>query len=74
LHVSDFEAHPLASVYLAAAREAGVPLRDDFIREAQAGAAIEAAIARTAPKMKSQVADQMGFTTTQVGDLVAAAL
>ncbi|MDR2849034.1 MAG: 3-isopropylmalate dehydrogenase [Verrucomicrobiota bacterium] len=40
--------------------------------EGAAGAAIEAAIARTTPEMKSQQADQMGFTTTQVGDLVAA--
>lgn len=42
--------------------------------EEQAGAAIEAAIALTTPKMKSQMANQMGFTTTQVGDLVAASL
>jgi 3-isopropylmalate dehydrogenase len=42
--------------------------------EEKAGAAIEAAIAQTTPKMKSQTANQMGFTTTQVGDLVAAAL
>lgn len=39
-----------------------------------AGDAIEAAIARTTPKMKSQLANQMGFTTTQVGDLVASSL
>jgi len=39
-----------------------------------AGDAIEAAIARTTPKMKSQMANQMGFTTTEVGDLVAASL
>ena len=42
--------------------------------EETAGAAIEAAIAKTTPKMKSQMANQMGFTTTQVGDLVAEAL
>ena len=42
--------------------------------EEAAGSAIEAAIAKTTPKMKSQMADQMGFTTTQVGDLVTAAL
>jgi 3-isopropylmalate dehydrogenase len=42
--------------------------------EAEAGAAIEAAIAKTTPKMKSQLANQMGYTTTQIGDLVAAAL
>lgn len=42
--------------------------------EEAAGAAIEAAIAKTTPKMKSQMANQMGFTTTQVGDLVASEL
>jgi len=42
--------------------------------EESAGSAIEAAIAKTTPKMKSQMANQMGFTTTQVGDLVAASL
>lgn len=42
--------------------------------EEQAAAAIEASIAKTTPKMKSQLANQMGFTTTQIGDLVAAAL
>jgi len=42
--------------------------------EEAAGAAIEAAIAKTTPKMKSQMANQMGFTTTQIGDLVAGSL
>jgi len=42
--------------------------------EEAAGTAIEAAIAKTTPKMKSQMANQMGFTTTQVGDLVAGTL
>ncbi len=42
--------------------------------EEEAGRAIEAAIAKTTPKMKSQMANQMGYTTTQVGDLVAEAL
>ena len=42
--------------------------------ETQAGRAIEDAITRTTPKMKSQMANEMGFTTTQVGDLVAGAL
>ncbi len=42
--------------------------------EEAAGRAIEAAIAKTTPQMKSQMANQMGFTTTQVGDLVAASL
>ncbi len=42
--------------------------------EEVAGAAIEAAIAKTTPMMKSQMANQMGFTTMQVGDLVAGAV
>lgn len=42
--------------------------------EEQAAAAIEASIAKTTSKMKSQLANQMGFTTTQIGDLVAASL
>ena len=42
--------------------------------EKKAAAAIEKAIAATTPKMKSQVANQMGYTTTQIGDLVAAQL
>ena len=39
-----------------------------------AGNRIEAAITRTTPKMKSMSAGQMGYTTSQVGDLVAEAL
>lgn len=42
--------------------------------EEQASTAIEAAIAKTTPKMKSQLANQMGFTTTQIGDLIASSL
>ncbi|MBP5511495.1 MAG: 3-isopropylmalate dehydrogenase [Kiritimatiellae bacterium] len=42
--------------------------------EEPAGNAVEAAIAKTTPKMKSQLANEMGFTTTQVGDLVAETL
>jgi 3-isopropylmalate dehydrogenase len=44
------------------------------IGEEKAGAAIEQAVATTTPKMKSQLANQMGYTTTQVGDLIADAL
>ncbi len=40
----------------------------------QAGCAIEGAIAETTPKMKSQMANEMGFTTTEIGDMVAHAL
>lgn len=45
-----------------------------YLGEEDAGNAIENAIAATTPKMKSQLANQMGFTTTQVGDLVAGAI
>ena len=40
--------------------------------ETTAAKAIEQAIALTTPQMKSQMANQMGFTTTQIGDMVAA--
>ena len=36
-----------------------------------AGNRVEAAIIATTPKMKSQAAGKMGFSTTQIGDLVA---
>ncbi len=39
-----------------------------------AGNRVEAAILATTPKMKSQAAGRMGFSTTQVGDLVAQAI
>jgi 3-isopropylmalate dehydrogenase len=39
-----------------------------------AGNRVEQAILKTTPKMKSQAAGKMGFSTTQVGDLVAATL
>ncbi len=40
----------------------------------QAGELIDRAILATTPKMKSQAAGKMGFSTTQVGDLVAEAV
>jgi hypothetical protein len=45
---------------------------DQAIR--RAGDRVEKAIAATCPKMKSQSAGKMGFSTTQVGDLVCQAL
>jgi 3-isopropylmalate dehydrogenase len=45
-----------------------------YLGEEEAGNAIEAAIAATTPTMKSQLANQMGFTTTEVGDAVAGRL
>ncbi len=45
-----------------------------YLGQEKAGNQIEAAIAATTPKMKSQLANQMGFSTTQVGDMVAGAV
>ncbi|MBN2712693.1 MAG: 3-isopropylmalate dehydrogenase [Planctomycetes bacterium] len=39
--------------------------------ESEAATAIEEAVKATTPKMKSMIANEMGFTTTQVGDMVA---
>ena len=39
-----------------------------------AGNRVEAAVIATTPKMKSQAAGKMGFSTTQVGDLVVEAI
>ena len=38
------------------------------------GRPYRAAIIATTPKMKSQAAGKMGYSTTEVGDLVAAAV
>jgi 3-isopropylmalate dehydrogenase len=46
----------------------------DELGETKAGAAVEAAVAATTPRMKSQAASRMGFSTSQVGDLVVKAL
>jgi len=46
----------------------------DTLGEHQAAAAIEAAVATVTPKMKSQAAGKMGYSTTEVGDLVVEAL
>ena len=46
----------------------------EVIGETEAGTAIEASIPTTTPKVKSQLANQMGYTTTQIGDLVATSL
>jgi 3-isopropylmalate dehydrogenase len=57
---------------IAAIGAAGMML--DALGETRAAAAVERAIMATTPKMKSQSATRMGFSTTQVGDLVAAAI
>jgi 3-isopropylmalate dehydrogenase len=46
----------------------------EVLGEAEAAKAIEAAIAQVTPKMKSQLAGQMGFSTTEIGDMVANAI
>lgn len=55
--------NPLAAIGAAA-------LMLQSIGEREAGDAIEQAIAKVTPKMKSQIANEMGFTTTEVGDEV----
>ncbi len=42
-----------------------------YLGQEAAGNQVEAAIAATTPKMKSQLANQMGFNTTEIGDMVA---
>jgi 3-isopropylmalate dehydrogenase len=46
----------------------------EHLGEAEAANAITRAIASVTPKMKSQLANEMGFTTEQVGDMIAAAV
>lgn len=43
----------------------------EHLGQADAAAAIDAAVRATTPKMKSMAAGKMGFTTTEVGDRVA---
>jgi 3-isopropylmalate dehydrogenase len=50
-------------------RETGTNKNDPKLVDA--GNRVEAAIIATTPKMKSQAAGRMGYSTTQVGDLVA---
>ena len=59
--------NPLAAI------GAGAMMLTSFGEE-EAGCAIEDAIAETTPKMKSQMADEMGYSTTEIGDLVLNAL
>jgi 3-isopropylmalate dehydrogenase len=57
---------------LAAVGAGGMML--EILGEEKAGKAIEAAMMKTITKMKSMAAGKMGFTTTEVGDLVANAV
>jgi 3-isopropylmalate dehydrogenase len=53
-------------------RETGINRGDKKLLDA--GRRVEAAIIATTPKMKSQAAGKMGYSTTEVGDLVAQAI
>jgi len=66
--------NPLAAIGAIAMllRETGTHKGDK--RLADAGNRVEQAIMATTPKMKSMAAGQMGFSTTEVGDLVAEAV
>jgi len=57
---------------LAAILAAGMML--DQLGERAAAEAVEAAVASVTPKLKSMSAGKMGYSTTQVGDLVAEAI
>ncbi|MEG1479857.1 MAG: 3-isopropylmalate dehydrogenase [Kiritimatiellia bacterium] len=46
----------------------------EHLGEIKAARAIESAIASVTPQMKTQLANEMGFTTTQIGDMIAAAI
>lgn len=46
----------------------------ETLGEAKAGSAVENAIIKTVAKMKSMSAGKMGYTTTEVGDLVAGSI
>lgn len=66
--------NPIAAIAAMAMllREIGENKGDEKLKEA--GNRIEEGIKATTPKMKSQSAGKMGFSTTQVGDLVADAI
>lgn len=66
--------NPIAAIAAMAMllRETGQNTGDDEL--AEAGRRVESAIRSVTPKMKSQSAGKMGFTTTEVGDLVVEAV
>ncbi len=66
--------NPMAAIGAVAMllRETGAAKGDAKLVDA--GNRVEKAIMETTPKMVSQAAGKMGFSTTQVGDLVAAAV
>lgn len=56
--------NPLAAI-------AAAQMMLEHLGEARAAAAVEEGIRKTAPQLKSMAAGQMGYDTTQVGDMVA---
>jgi 3-isopropylmalate dehydrogenase len=46
----------------------------DQVGEAEAAQAVENAVMATTPKLQSMSAGRMGYSTSQVGDLVAQAI
>jgi 3-isopropylmalate dehydrogenase len=66
--------NPIAAIAAMAMllRETGSHKNDTQLVEA--GNRVEAAIVAVTPMMKSQAAGQMGYSTTEVGDLVARAV
>jgi 3-isopropylmalate dehydrogenase len=64
---------------IAAIASLGMLLRETGNNKGQAGLVdagnrVEAAVMATTPRMKTQAAGKMGFSTTQVGDMVASAV
>jgi 3-isopropylmalate dehydrogenase len=66
--------NPIAAISALAMllRETGNNTRD--VKLIDAGDRVESAVRAVTPKMKSQSAGRMGYSTTQVGDMVAAAV
>jgi 3-isopropylmalate dehydrogenase len=59
--------NPMAAIFAA-------QMMLETLGEAQAGAAVEKSAIGVIGKMKSQAAGKMGYTTTQIGDMVAAGI
>jgi len=66
--------NPIAAIAALAMLLRVVGAQKGDARVEKAGHRVEAAIAATCPRMKSQSAGRMGFSTQQVGDLVCSAL
>ena len=66
--------NPIAAIAAMGMLLSIVGAQKGFAGAVKAGDRIELAIAKTTPKMKSMSAGQMGYSTTEVGDLVAGAL